>query len=142
MTYRTVSDPVSCNGFQCDLVDGLDYSTSKTRDKAKLGVVIPTVVIMIILLGVYASRRQRRRLETLPEKEDMHRYLQWKAKVEAGQAKREMKAEEKRFEIERENVRAEMSEAGDDRLVLRSLQEKHELSGEEVSKELDIQLDM
>ena len=53
-----------------------------------------------------------------------------------------MKAEEKRFEIERENVRAEMSEAGDDCLVLRPLQEKHELSGEEVSKELDIQLDM
>ena len=47
--------------------------------------------------------------------------------------------EERRFEMEGDNVRAEMSEAGDDRLVLRSLQERYELSGEEVSKELDIQ---
>ena len=97
------------------------------------------IVIRIILLGVYASRRQRHKLETLPEKEDMHAYLQWKAELEAGQAKHEMKVEEKRFEMEGDNVRAEMSEAGDDRLVLRSLQERHELSGEEVSKELDIQ---
>lgn len=122
------------------------------KDKAATGAVIPVVAIISLVLGIAFYIRRRRKISNFGK--DPHRsgeetqpYLQQKAELEAEEKRRlELEAVEVRYELDGRNYRNEMPAQGSEveneidtieRPALSSLKERHELRGEEHSKELE-----
>ena len=132
---------------------GEDISSGFTaKDKAATGVVISVVATISLVLGIlFYLRRQRKRSnsgkDTYKSEEEIQPYLQQKAELDAEEKRRlELEAVEVRYEMDGSDHRNEMpaqgSEVGNEvdtieRSALSSLRERHELRGEEHSKELE-----
>ena len=123
-----------------------------TRDKAATGIVVPVVAIISLVLGIlFYLRRRRKRSnsgeDTHGSEEETQPYLQQKAELDAEEKRRlELETVEVRYELDGRDCRNEMpaqgSEVGNEidtieRPVMSSLKERHELKGEECSKELE-----
>ncbi|KAL9075857.1 MAG: hypothetical protein Q9161_001250 [Pseudevernia consocians] len=123
-----------------------------TRDKAATGIVVSVVAIISLVLGIlFYLRRRRKRSnsgeDTHVSEEETQPYLQQKAELDAEEKRRlELEAVEVRYELDGRDHRNEMpaqgSEVGNEidtieRPAMSSLKERHELKGEECSKELE-----
>ena len=130
-----------------------NISTDFTKeDKVATGVVIPVVAIISLVLGIlFYLRRRRKRSESSKHRhgseEESQPYLQQKAELEAEEKRRlELEAVEVRYEMDGRDHRNEMSAHGSEdgneidtieRPITSSLNDRHELKGEEHSKELE-----
>ena len=123
-----------------------------TRDKAATGIVVPVITIISLVLGIlfYLRRRQKRSIsgeDAHGSEEETQPYLQQKVELDAEErCKLELEAVEVRNELDGRDCRNELpaqgSEVGNEidtieRPVMSSLKERHELKGEECSKELE-----
>ena len=123
-----------------------------TADKAATGIVVPAVAIISFVLGVIFYLRRRRKPSrsgksgTKGSVEERQPYLQQKAELEAeGTRRLELEAVEMRHEVHGEDRTNEMMAADVrcDEIDTRarrhtpSFKERHELRGEECSRELD-----
>lgn len=142
LTYTTSPSPAAENispGFT-------------TKEKTATGVVVPAITIIAFLLGmIYLRRRRRKQSQSHSGLADLSEenqpYLQQKAELEVKENRRlELEAVEVRYEIDGGDDIKEMSAWGNEvrneidtlaRSQMPSLVERHELKGEDCSKELE-----
>ena len=114
---------------------------STAIDEVTIAVAVPVVIITVILLVVlmqYVDRRMKRSTasQSTVKGEENQPYLQTKAELDPTQQRLELSVEDARPEVQGESA---MSELPNSRVSgpLVSLAMRHELRGEEHSKELE-----
>ena len=148
----TVLSPTSDDGSSKSSIGPATETISSEftrKDKAAIGVVVPAVAIIAFALGVIFYLRRRRNQSRSGEgtaglDEEPRPYLQQKAELEAeGKRRLELEAAEIRHEMEGEDRRNEMPADVSNEIdtvaipQMPSLKERHELRGEECSRELE-----